>query len=298
VLPFIFEAQTMAIQLVGNKLVGLYETADPFELKTLPVGIHTYLLTTGGNSLLSSLFVASCPSGASITVRYYSQTTGDGADERTPLTNHNPITAPQTAADQIIVTRIHNKTYVEVEILGAPVEFGLEVTVISTFAVDLSAATKKDNAPFVPLTDQGLPIVILDRTTDTYQIWGGDNGVPKVEVLGTIESTFARANMRVEGFASVAPADVVDVLTYTVPVSKVFTLLKATVSCLGDFLVELNIDGEVWDVFQSSFFNRTGEFAIPVEDLAAGSVVKLTATSRTVFGSTNEVRAYLIGKEF
>jgi hypothetical protein len=163
-----------AIQLVGNKLVGLYETADPFTLKPLDPGVYTYLLTTGGNSLLSSLFVGNCPSGASITVRYYSQTTGDQLDERTDLTSHNTIATSQTSADQIIVTRIHNKTYVEVEIVGGTVTFGLEVTVISTFAVDLSAATKKDNAAFFPLVDQALPIAVLDRTLNQYRMWNGE----------------------------------------------------------------------------------------------------------------------------
>ena len=276
-LPFIFEAQTMAIQLVGNKLVGLYETADPFELKTLPVGIHTYLLTTGGNSLLSSLFVASCPSGASITVRYYSQTTGDGADERTPLTNHNPITAPQTAADQIIVTRIHNKTYVEVEILGAPVEFGLEVTVISTFAVDLSSATKKDNAPFVPLTDQALPIAVLDRTTNQYKIWGGDNGIPQVSVVG-------QSSEGVHLFGqdpSLPPGTSTQIFAATVPAGKTWRVKSALVSCSTQCKFEVRLDGVLVAVLRTGAGLPTS-FGVCNFKALSGTIVSVDAETKSL----------------
>lgn len=263
----------MAIQLTGNKLVGLYETADPFTLQQLGPGVYTYLLTTGGNSLLSSLFVGNCPSGSSITVRYYSQTTGDKLNERTDLNAHATISSSQTSADQILVTRIHNKTYVEVEITGSPVTFGLEVTVISTFAVDLSASLELAGTPVTP-SDRGLPIMGVDG--GEFQFLPMQNGrvlVSSQQTVGT-PLNFAEEN-------SVAHGSDFEHLSVTVPAGKTWHVRSLIVSSVGQGWHALKADNSLAVKVRTGAGMPTASASLPVPFVAASGTV-LTVTSRLV----------------
>lgn len=116
------------------------------------------------------------------------------------------------------------------------------------------------------------------------------------KIEGDLETTETTANKFVSGFAAIVPADSVDVLTYTVPAAKTLQLLGAKVSATGDFKHELILNGTTINSAQSSFMDRNSDLTLPAS-LVAGDVLKIKSTSRTVFGTTNEVEAFICGKE-
>lgn len=162
----------------------------------LSLGVYapeTYelLIQPNGNSLLSSLLVLELDPGASVTVNYWQTTSGNETEERTDLTGHDTVTATSTAANQVLVTRIHNKVYAEIIVVGGNAKFGLYGSVVSSFATDLEAALKKDEQPAELATDRGLPIVVLNTTTGEYEIWEGEGGIPAVRLLGDVQVNLA-----------------------------------------------------------------------------------------------------------
>lgn len=162
----------------------------------IPLGVYapeTYelLIQPNGNSLLSSLLVLELDLGASVTVNYWQTTSGNETEERSELTGHEPVTTTSNQAGQVLVTRIHNKVYAEIIVAGGNARFGLYGSVVSSFATDLEAALKKDGQPAELDTDRGLPIVVLNTTTDEYDIWEGEDGIPAVRLLGDVQVNLA-----------------------------------------------------------------------------------------------------------
>lgn len=177
-------------------------TFSPLLLKTAETGkilpLDTYVpdtylvpIQSAGNSLLSSLLVLSLASGASVTVNYFQTTSANEQEERTIMVGHQPITAASVSADQILITRIHNKVYAEIIVTGGPCRLGVFGTVVSSFATDTEAALKRDGQPSNLLTDRGSPVVIRDTTTGLWELWEGEGGIPAVRLIGDVQVNLA-----------------------------------------------------------------------------------------------------------
>jgi hypothetical protein len=167
------------------------ESNTLFPLRVYTPETYELLIQPNGNSLLSSLLVLELDPGASVTVNYWQTTSGNEIEERTDLTGHGTISVTDTAANQTLVTRIHNKVYAEVIVTGGNARFGIYGSVVSSFATDLEAALKKDGQPSDLPNDRGLPIVVLNTTTGEYEIWEGEDGVPAVRLLGDVQVNLA-----------------------------------------------------------------------------------------------------------
>ena len=264
----------------------------------IPLGVYapeTYelLIQPNGNSLLSSLLVLSLDPGASVTVNYWQTTSGLETEERTDLTGHGTISVTDTAANQTLVTRIHNKVYAEIIVAGGNARFGIYGSVVSSFATDLEAALKLDQQPVDIQRDKGIPISVYDTVNGKWVFLRTDASGALI-TSATLSPTFANTN--VAGVASIAPSGVSDVVTYTVPSGKSFSLMSARASATGDFKHELLLDGTTISSALNSWMDRDVELSTPI-NIASGQVLKIKSTSRTVFGTTNSVEAYIIGKE-
>ena len=166
------------------------ESNNVFPLKYYAPETYELIIQPNGNSLLSSLLVLELDPGASVTVNYWQTTSGTEAQERTNLVSHETVTTTSTAANQLLVTRIHNKVFAEVIVAGGNAKFGIYASVVSSFATDLEAALKKDEQPVTP-NDRALPIAILNTTTNAYEIWEGQDGIPAVRLVGDIQVNLA-----------------------------------------------------------------------------------------------------------
>lgn len=167
------------------------ESNTIFPLQVYAPETYELFIQPNGNSLLSSLLVLELDLGATVTVNYWQTTSGNETQERTNLAGHDPISVTSTSADQVLVTRIHNKVYIEVIVTGGNARFGIYASVVSSFATDLEAALKKDEQPAELATDRGLPLAILNTTTDQYEIWEGEDGIPAVRLAGDVQVNIA-----------------------------------------------------------------------------------------------------------
>ena len=205
---------------------------SPLQLRTaetgkiLPLGTYepdTYLvpISPSGNSILSSLLVLSLTPGASVTVNYFQTTSANEQEERTVMMGHLPVTVASLSADQILVTRIHNKVYAEIIVAGGPCRIGLFGTVVSSVASDIDSALKRDGQVANLLVDKGIPVLGLDDD-GTFKI------LPFVDGRIPVEATIVIATgapVSVSGATSSVPTGLqVDVLSYLVPVGKRLTI--------------------------------------------------------------------------
>lgn len=152
--------------------INRYQTHPLIPLDTYPVGTTRLKMEVRGNAILSSIFIKSAGAG-SVKVNYFQSTTGtfpeDG--ERHELDGH-PI---KSAADdgktsQIIVTRVHNKPTVEFIVTGAPVEFGVYVTVTDELASDIDSALVLDGESADLLVNKGIPIACYNESSGLWEV--------------------------------------------------------------------------------------------------------------------------------
>lgn len=156
-----------------------YETRELLALESRASSLYTAKMMIRGNSLLSSVFVKSITAGATLKINYYDTTTGtDSSPERFDLNSHNLITAADVGKTfRILVTRIHNKPQVEAIVTGGTVEFGVYISVVSDFPVDIRGAILDEQLANLPL-DGGLPVSVYNPDDGKfYLLRGSDAGL-------------------------------------------------------------------------------------------------------------------------
>lgn len=154
----------MTITDLGLVQIRQFETQILFPLRQVGPGTYHIQLQIEGNSILSSLLVTELDMDASITVNYFQTTTGSEDEERTPLVSHTTKTTGSSAADTIIVARVHLKPVCEVIITGGNVTFGLMATMVSAFASDIESSLFLDNY-LTQGRERGIPIMSFDEDT-------------------------------------------------------------------------------------------------------------------------------------
>lgn len=283
----------MVTVLDGVRLAR-FDSQFIFPRRVYAPGEYRVPIVAAGNSLLSSLFVPALDVGASLEVRYVQSTAGQPETEETFVVEHRTITAPATQADQTLATKIHDKAVAIATVTGGNVTFGVRATVVDQFATDLDAALKFDGQAVNLLRDKGLPIAALDELTGQWRFVLADDGGLRVSGAFALQGV----NKTLSGFAAVAPSVTEELISYTVPPGQSFTLLSGMGSALGDMRFVVLVDGvEILRAF-NSFFDRNVKLSLdnPLR-LTAGQVLKVEATGRSVFGTTNEANAFLYGSE-
>lgn len=167
--------------------LALYETKAVVPVQSFPAGVYQFPLHVMGNSLLSSLWVKSA-GGATINVRYWDYGAGDNQypGERVDLKAHTTVTTSDIT-ERIIVTALHDKPRIEIEITGGTAELGVYVTVVASFASDLDASLKLHLEDADILKDKGLVVSGYDATLDKFFMLPIENG--GVKINGTINAS-------------------------------------------------------------------------------------------------------------
>jgi len=168
-----------------------FETRQLLELESRGPGTYEVQMMIRGNSLLSSVFIKNISAGATLKVNYFDTSSGTVQDsERYNLQSHPLLTdADAGITSRIIVPRIHNKPIAEVIVTGGTVEFGVYITVVADFPVDLKGSLLNGQTADLGL-DGGLPVAVYDPNDNKFYLLQGSGGVistgsplntPKVE---------------------------------------------------------------------------------------------------------------------
>jgi hypothetical protein len=154
--------------------------------KVLPLAVYapeTYIVPvqTIGNAFLSSLVYKS--GSGTLTVNYFQTTVDDTTFERTDIDSHTVLTAPQSNADQLLCTSIHNKLYAEIIITGSSVVCGIIGTCVDQSSTSIDAFVK-DNTNYNLSTDKGLIATTIDEDTGKRVFLRSKDG--KLLIYGSI----------------------------------------------------------------------------------------------------------------
>lgn len=250
----------------------LYTTRDVINLQTLGPGTYEQQLYTEGNSLLSTVHVTAADPGASVTVRYWDFGIGfpPNYNERVDLDSHAAVgTAGES--DRILVTRLHNKPVLEVEVTGGNVTFGVYVTVVASFASDLDSALHKDGDTADLSSDKGLPIMCLDEANNEFRILRCEDGA--------IAFTPASVTTLSSGEDSISYEVTAELQSYTVA-GEARRVSHVIVGGDGNGEFSVKINGTEWAKVRSNVWNAP-QVVIPFGNkrLAIGDEIKVEATN-------------------
>lgn len=256
-----------------------YQTNTLLELKTRGAGTYATKMSIQGNSILSSIFVKSMAAGASVKVNYYDTTSGtELLGERYDLTGHDllsGVTSPTT--NRVTVTKIHNKPIVEVIVTGGDVEFGLYVTVVSSFATDLDDSLIRDGDTFYPLDSRAIPMACLNETSNTLEFVRCPFPVSVVDGEISVSEEGDPFHVAYEGTSN--PGNAITLGTFTVPAGT--TRKAATVNfsspATGCWRVESNGNLLASGIIAPGDHNSSFKFE-PKQPIAPSSVVTLKFT--------------------
>jgi hypothetical protein len=177
-----------------------FETKALFESEPRSPGTYYAKMAIRGNAVLSSVYVKSIAVGATVKVNYYDTTTGtDDTGERFDLNSHVLLTDANAGdTNRVLVSRIHNKPQAEIIVTGGVVEFGVYLTVVADFPVDLKGSIL-DGQTANLLSDGGLPVSVYDPTDGKFYLLQGKAGAittgSSLETPGNVVVTIAAANV-------------------------------------------------------------------------------------------------------
>jgi hypothetical protein len=266
-----------------------FETQVLFEQGYLSAGTYHVQLQIEGNSILSSLLVTDCPPDSSITVNYFQTTSGDENTERSPLTSHSTIYESATAADTIIVARVHLKPVCEVKIIGGPIKFGLMVTMVSAFATDIEASLFKDGT-VVKGGERGIPVLSLDTTAGTLNYLRSRYG--KLIVDNDDGDAVHLSHTQT------LPRNVETVVLSKLNLDKSFKVSQFSVVTASDYKFGLYVDGLKIASFRTSASMQNLDYKFsPYKIASKGSLVTVKAL-RTTALDDGIFELYLRGYDF
>ncbi len=168
-----------------------FQTTHVQTLQTRAAGYsETIRLEIQGNSLLSTVFVKSISGSPTLDVKYYETTSGLPPDERKDMTAHPTLIAASSTPDQRLITPFHNRIYCEITVGGTgDIEFGVYVTVVSSFASLLDQALKNHLEGVNLSVDQGMPLVLRDPDDGLWYLAKGKEGCLTID--GTVTTNQA-----------------------------------------------------------------------------------------------------------
>jgi hypothetical protein len=279
--------------VVITKNLDEFQSTHILTLDTRSAGLSdTIRLMIEGNSLLSSIFVKSITGSPSLQVRYFEITSGLEQDEQRYIGDEHPaITAASSVPDQRLLTPFHNKVFCEIDITGTgTMEFGIYVTVVSSFASLLDRALKNHLETVDLNLDQGMPLVLQDPSDGKWYLAKGDEGC--LTISGTV-STIPGSGSFVQAQTTTTPGVEQTIFTFAVPALTTRNISNLKVSCRLPTSFNLEAGG----VIIAS--GRTGAGVpnarstwFPARPVAAGATVSLKLTARSGLPAA-DVEAYL-----
>jgi hypothetical protein len=121
---------------MGITQLDAFQSDAWLKLETRGVGTYIQIGEIMAGALLSSIFIESMDSGATLKVNYFDATTGAAVGERFELKGHDLLSAP--GSDRIMVTRHHNRVGCEAIVTGGNIKFSVYGTALP--AADISEA--------------------------------------------------------------------------------------------------------------------------------------------------------------
>jgi hypothetical protein len=148
-----------------------------FDLESRNSGTYQQICELRGNAILSSIFIQSITPGSTVKVNYFDTTIGLDVGERYELTGHEILTdsAPPLSTHRILVSRIHHRVTCEVVVTGGSAVFGVYVSLVSDFPIDLKGSILNGQTGNL-LQDGGLPISVYDPSDGKFYLLQGSGG--------------------------------------------------------------------------------------------------------------------------
>lgn len=271
-----------------------YESKAIVPLAARTPGVYFQKLATAGNSLLSSVYVATLDGGASVLVEYFDYGVGSDEGENYPLNTHDPISTA-TTTDRKLISNIHDKPYVKCTVIGGTVRFGVYASVVFTSASDIDNALQREGETVNLVLDKGMPIMVYDETNGEWKFARGEDGVQDVRVVGNVTIGEPGDPLFVDDSDVTTPGVEQTLLSYTVPVGKTLNLLEVKVICRQETTVKIEGDSALIGSLRTGAAIPNGYFSYRIaRSFISGKIIEVKATARS--GSpVADIECYLQG---
>lgn len=287
--------------VVIAKNLNEFQSTHLFLIEDRPAGFtDTITMLVEGNSLLSSIFVKSITGSPTLDVNYFEITSGLVADERRNIGDAHPIiSAASPSPDQRLLAPFHNKVFCEVIIGGTgSIEFGIYVTVVSSFASLLDRALKNHLEGVDLLLDQGMPLVLQDPDDGLWYLAKGKEGC--ITINGSVVTT-PSIPLGDPVFTDVqdltTPGVEQTLFTFAVPALTTRNLFTLKVTCRLPTTFNLYAGGAIIATGRTGAGMPNASFVwSPVRAIATGTTVELKLLARSGVPAT-DVEAYLMSSD-
>ena len=284
--------------VVIAKNLDEFQTTSVLTLDTRPAGFNdTIRMLIEGNSLLSSVFVKATTGSPTLDVNYYETTSGSELNERRNITDAHPIiTAASTSPDQRLLTPFHNKVFCEIIIGGTgTMEFGIYVTVVSSFASLLDRALKNHLEGVDLVLDQGMPFALQDPVDGLWYLAKGDKGC--LTVNGNVSVVPEGTSIFTDAQTATTPGVEQTIFSFSVPALTTRKMSTLSVSCRLPTTFNLEAGGATIATGRTGAGSPNAEFNwLPPREISAGTLIELKLLARTGLPST-DVSAYLMSSD-
>lgn len=276
-----------------------FQSTHVLILESRPAGFaKTTTMLIEGNSLLSSVFVKSLTGAPTLDVNYFEITTGLVADERRNIGDAHPvISAASTSPDQRLLTPFHNKVFCEIIVGGTgTIEFGVYITVVSSFASLLDRALKNHLESVDLILDQGMPMVLRDPDDGLWYLAKGKKGCLTID--GAVTSGPAGDPVFNEVQTVTTPGVEQSLFSVVVPALTTRNLDTLRVSCTVPTVFNLYAGATIVATGRTGPGEPNANFVwSPSREVAAGVTLELKLLANIAGISATDVEAYLMSRD-
>lgn len=274
--------------------ISQFESKAVIALETRSAGVYYQKLSTAGNSILSTVFVESLDSGASLNVEYFDFGVGGDAGEAFPLNFHPTLTTPVTSSRRLI-SNAHDKPYLKCTVTGGNVRFGVYATVVLSSASDIDNALQLEGETVILSNDKGMPVVVYDEVNGVWRFARGEDGIQDVRVVGNVSIGEPGESEFDEAITITTPGIEQTLISYTVPALKTFNLLNVVVVCRQEATFKIIGDGSQIGSGRTGAANPNVNFPYRVaRSYISGKLIEVKATARSG-SSAADIECYLQG---
>jgi hypothetical protein len=275
-----------------------FQSQHILTLESRPAGFtKTQTMLIEGNSLLSSVFVKSITGSPTLDVNYFEITSGLVADERRNISDAHPIiTAASSSPDQRLLTPFHNKVFCEIIVGGTgTIEFGIYITVVSSFASLLDRALKNHLEDVDLILDQGMPMVLRDPDDGKWYLAKGKEGCLTID--GSVTTAPVGDPVFTDVQATSTPGTEQSLFSFVVPALTTRNLTTLEVTCVQPSVFNLEVGGSVVATGRTGPGHPNARFHwAPTRPVAAGTTVELKFEACDGVPATG-VEAYLMSSD-